>query len=176
MAFGFKKLALTGLALGSVLALSGCYEDGYGYGGVSAGYGSGGYYGYGNDYGYGYGYPGYGWYDGFYYPGRGYYIYDRGGKRHRWDDHHRRHWEGRRDHAGNWDGRRRDGSYAGDAFRGNPDRRGAQVQRNRQGQRDWQGQRSWRGRDDGARAAPPPRSERSSGDNPGDSFRHRRGD
>jgi hypothetical protein len=154
-----------------VLALSGCYEDGYGYGGISAGYGSGGYYGYGDPY-YGYGY---GWYDGFYYPGRGYYIYDRGGKRHRWNDHHRHHWEGRRDHAGNWDGRRRDGAYAGDALR-SPDRRGAQVQRNWRGQRDGQGQRSWRGRDDGARAAPPPRAEQSSDDRRGRGWRDRRGD
>jgi hypothetical protein len=179
MTFGFKKLAVVGVALGSLLTLGGCYEDGYGYGGVSAGYGYPGYYGYGDPYDS----YGYGWYDGFYYPGSGYYIYDRGGHRHRWDDHHRRYWEGRRDHAGNrdgqrrdgnWDGRRRDGSYAGDAFRRAPD-----PQR-------MEGQRSWRGREGAAiapqrsappMAAPPPRAERSSDDGrPGDSFRHRRGD
>jgi hypothetical protein len=179
MTFGFKKLAVAGVALGSLLTLGGCYEDGYGYGGVSAGYGYPGYYGYGDPYDS----YGYGWYDGFYYPGSGYYIYDRGGHRHRWDDHHRRYWEGRRDHAGNrdgqrrdgnWDGRRRDGSYAGDAFRRAPDRQ------------RMEGQRSWRGREGAAiapqRSAPPmaapaPRAERSSDDGrPGDSFRHRRGD
>ena len=67
------------------------------YGGVGVGVGSGygGYgspygYGYGSPYGYGYGspyygsyynrYPTYGWYDGFYYPGRGYWVYDPDGK------------------------------------------------------------------------------------------------
>jgi hypothetical protein len=180
MTFGFKKLAVAGVALGTLLTLGGCYEDGYGYGGVSAGYGYPSGYGYGDSYdNYGYGY---GWYDGFYYPGRGYYIYDRRGHRHQWDDHHRRYWEGRRDHAGtqdgrnhdgNWDGRRRDGRYAGDAFRGSPDRQ------------RMEGQRSWRGRE-GATVAPqrsappmasaPSRAERSSDGRPGDSFRHRRGD
>jgi hypothetical protein len=57
------------------------YGSGYGYGGpsISIGIGSGygGYYGspYGR-YGYGYGSPYYGWYDNFYYPGAGYYVYD----------------------------------------------------------------------------------------------------
>ena len=180
---GRRFLAAIGLA--GAFALGGCaYDDGY-YGGVSvgSGYYGGGYY---DDYwDRGYYYPGYysGWYDGYYYPGSGYYIYDRGGHRHRWDDHHRRYWEGRRDHAGNrdgqrrdgnWDGRRRDGSYAGDAFRRAPDRQ------------RMEGQRSWRGREGAAiapqRSAPPmaapaPRAERSSDDGrPGDSFRHRRGD
>jgi hypothetical protein len=66
------------------------YYDPYGY--RYGGYGSR-YYGtrYGYPYG-GYGYP-YGWYDGFYYPGAGYYVYDRSGSRHRWTDRQRRHWE-----------------------------------------------------------------------------------
>ena len=169
MMFGFKKLAVAGLALGSILALGGCYDDGYGYGGVSVGYGHPGYYGYGDPY---YGHD-YGWYDGFYYPGGGYYIYDRKGHRHRWNDHHRRHWEGRRDHAGNRDGRRPDGSYPGDSFRRSPDRQ------------RMEGQRSWRGREGAAvapqRSAPPmaapvPRAERSSDGHPGDGFRRRRDD
>ena len=60
--------------------------------GVGVGYGSGyggyGGYGYGSPYGYGYGspyyasYPYYGWYDGFYYPGAGYWLYDPWGHRH----------------------------------------------------------------------------------------------
>jgi hypothetical protein len=119
MTFRFKRLAGIGLALASALTLSACYDDGYGYGGVSVGYGSGGYYGeYGDHWYRGYG-PHYGWYDGFYYPGRGYWLYDRGGKRHRWNDHHRRYWEGRReqwrnrDHAGNWRDHRRDGNWRG---------------------------------------------------------------
>ena len=56
------------------------YYGGYGYGspyyggrsGISLGVGYGsGYYG-----GYGYGNPYYGWYDDYYYPGTGYYVYD----------------------------------------------------------------------------------------------------
>lgn len=78
----------------AALVLAGCssYDDGYGYGygGVSLGYNSGGYY----DDGY---YGGYGgWYNGFYYPGTGYYVYDRRGARHRWNDSQRRYFEGRR--------------------------------------------------------------------------------
>jgi hypothetical protein len=53
---------------------------GYGYGGptVSIGYSSGygGYYGSPYYGGYGYGSPYYGWYDNYYYPGTGYYVYD----------------------------------------------------------------------------------------------------
>lgn len=59
---------------------------GYGYGspyGYGASYGSP-YYGYGYDpfgrYGYGYGYAPYGWNNGYYYPGDGYYVYDRNNK------------------------------------------------------------------------------------------------
>lgn len=124
MTFRFKKMAGIGLALASALALGGCYDDGYGYSGVSVGYGSGGYYGYDDPWYRGYG-PNYGWYDGFYYPGHGYWLYDRNGHRHRWSDRHRRYWEGRRhewrdrdrdrdrDHAGNWRGRDRDGDWRG---------------------------------------------------------------
>ena len=67
--------------------------SGYGYG---AGYGAG-YpgYGYGAGYpGYGYGYaPYWGWYDDFYYPGTGYYVYDSYRRPHRWTDAQRRYWE-----------------------------------------------------------------------------------
>jgi hypothetical protein len=160
MTLRYKKLAGIGLALASALTLSGCYDDGYGYGGASVGYGSGGYYGYDD---YAYGYPGYyGWYDGFYYPGSGYWLYDRGGKRHRWNDQQRRHWEGRReawrnrdhsqDRAGNWQGRPRDGSWQGRPRDGNWQNRAERGSRN-DGQRVES--RGWRGRDDGARAAPP---------------------
>jgi hypothetical protein len=87
------------LAASAGIGLSGCATDGYGYSGVSLGYASSGYYG---D-------PYWGWYDDYYYPGTGYYIYDRGGHRHRWNDSQRRYWEGRRGnrraHA-NWSGYR----------------------------------------------------------------------
>jgi len=56
------------------------YYGGYGYGGsrisVGIGTGYGGYYGSPYYGGYGYGSPYYGWYDNFYYPGTGYYVYD----------------------------------------------------------------------------------------------------
>ena len=67
------------------LGLAACTE-GYGYGGI--GYGSS-YYDdyYGGGY---YGSPYYGWYDGWYYPGNGYYIYDRSGGRRTWNDRQRR--------------------------------------------------------------------------------------
>jgi hypothetical protein len=106
MTFLKGKKAAIGLALASTLALGGCYDDGYGYGGISVGtgyYGDGyygGYGGYDDYYAGGYGYPSYGWYNGFYYPGNGFYIYDRGGTRYRWNDNARRYWEGRRGQAG----------------------------------------------------------------------------
>jgi len=62
--------------------------------------------------GYGYGslfyndrYGPYGWYDGYYYPGHSYYIYDRRGRRHNWNERQRRHWEGRRQERRDHDGR-----------------------------------------------------------------------
>ncbi|HWW63352.1 MAG TPA: hypothetical protein VNZ43_01195 [Sphingomonadaceae bacterium] len=139
MAFSGSRIALGGLALASALALGGCYNDGYGYSGVSVGYGTGGYYGYDYPYYYdGYGYPGYGWYDGFYYPGNGYYVYDRGGRRHRWSDSQRRYWESHRgDH-----GHRGDGHWNG-GRPGNGDH----------------GQ--WQGRSGGLRNPPPPNVNRS---------------
>jgi hypothetical protein len=149
MATLLKTLGL-GLAGAATLALGGCYDDGYGYGGVAVGAGSvyGGGYGYDPYYdGYGYGgYPAYGWYNGFYYPGTGYYVYDRGGRRQRWRDSDRHYWEGRRGNAqaggwrgrdgvappgvprpgdGRWNGRRPDGQQAG----------------------QWQGNGRWQGRD-----------------------------
>jgi hypothetical protein len=100
-AFQIRTAVLTAAA---AIGLSACMSP-YGYGGVGVGYGSG----YGGGYYDGYGYPGYaggygyepywGWYDGYYYPGTGYYVYDRWRRPHRWDDDHRRHWEGRRANA-----------------------------------------------------------------------------
>jgi len=83
-----------------LLALGGCADD-YGYNGVSvgAGYGGGyapGYYGGGYG-GYGYAPSYYGWYNDFYYPGTGVYVYDRYRRPFRWNDGQRAYWEGRRD-------------------------------------------------------------------------------
>jgi hypothetical protein len=153
MATFLKTLGL-GLAGAATLALGGCYDDGYGYGGVSAGagyygngYGYGGYDPYYDGFGYG-GYPAYGWFDGFYYPGNGYYVYNRGGQRFRMRDRDRQHWQGRRDgQARNWRGRDGvgvpGGQRPGDGrWAGRPD-----------GQRDgrWQGDGRWRGGDPRAR-------------------------
>jgi len=113
------------LLIVSAAGLGACsYNDGYGYGGVSVGYGTAGYcdnayydcyFRGGGRSGYGYGYgpyghydPWYGWYGDYYYPGIGIYVYDHGGRRHRWNDNHRRYWEGRRQHwqGRNWNDRR----------------------------------------------------------------------
>jgi hypothetical protein len=110
-------LRTAALAAAAIVGLSACTSP-YGYNGVSVGVGNAGYYdpyyndGYGYGYGYdagysGYGYPGYGfgyapywgWNDGFYYPGTGYYVYDHHHHRHHWSDAQRRYWQARRDRA-----------------------------------------------------------------------------
>jgi hypothetical protein len=105
-------LRAAALAAAAALGLSACTSP-YGYSGVSMGVGNAGYYdpyygGYGYDAGYsGYGYPGYGfayapywgWNDDFYYPGTGYYVYDRHHHKHHWTDAQRRYWQARRDRA-----------------------------------------------------------------------------
>lgn len=105
-AYPLRTAALT---ICAAIGLAGCMGP-YGYGGVSAGVGNGyydPYYGSGyGSYGYGAGYPGYGfgygvdpywgWNDGFYYPGTGYYVYDRDRHRHRLTAAQRRYWELRR--------------------------------------------------------------------------------
>lgn len=93
--------ALRGMALAATafLGLSACSTyDGYGYGGAS----------YGASLGYASS-PYYGWYDDFYYPGTGYYVYDRVGRRHAWNDGQRHYWQGRRGQGrprSNWNGYR----------------------------------------------------------------------
>jgi hypothetical protein len=149
------RLPAIALALVATLGLSACYEDGYGYGGLSVGYGDG-YYGSPYYGGYG-GYPYYGWYDGFYYPGTGYYVYDRHGSRHRWNDDHRRHWQDRAhnwrgDRRSNWDGMRdrRGGRY----YPGNPRVRDSRTE-SRPTIREQRQERRW---------SVSPRGDRSRGD------------
>jgi hypothetical protein len=96
-----RSLVRLGVIAGASIALAGCStygsHGGYGYSGVSVGYSTSR--------------PYYGWYDGYYYPGTGYYVYDRQGSRHHWRDSDRRHWEGRRDNRhgrDNWRGHHRD--------------------------------------------------------------------
>lgn len=84
-------------------SLGACTHDGYYGGGLAIGYGNAGYYDpYYDDWGYYSSSPYWGWYDGYYYPGTGIYIYDRWRRPIRWSDHHRRYWTGR--HA-YWRGR-----------------------------------------------------------------------
>ncbi|HEV2596638.1 MAG TPA: hypothetical protein VGU01_15715 [Sphingomicrobium sp.] len=102
-------LALAGVTLG----LSACADDlygPYGYGGIGYGYGSYGYpWGgaYGYPYGYGSGgyygsYDPFGWYDDFYYPGIGVYVYDSYRRPYRWNGDQQRYWMSRRS---SWQGR-----------------------------------------------------------------------
>ena len=95
------------LAAAATLGLGGCtMYDEYGYPSstVSVGIGTG--------YGYGYGDPYYddyyGWYDDYYYPGIGTYIYDRYGTRYTWPSRYRDYWSARshrhRDRRAHWDG------------------------------------------------------------------------
>jgi hypothetical protein len=74
-------------------------RTGYGYGDPYGRYGSRYGYGYGSPYGYGY--SPFGWYGGYYYPGTGYYVYDREQRRHPWSDIQRQYWETQRARSGN---------------------------------------------------------------------------
>jgi hypothetical protein len=108
-----------GLVAVAGVGLTACVDDGYGYGGMSVGYGAPGYYdGYYDD-GYGYGSPYWGWYGDYYYPGTGYYVYDRDRRPHRWNDGQRRYWESRR---GNWRGDRGQSNWGGYDRRGDGNR------------------------------------------------------
>ena len=190
-----KRLRGLGVTLGLVLASSGCVDD-YGYGGLEVGYGAGGYggdpyydgygydgYGYGNG-GYGnggygtggFGYGGYGpsyfgWYNNFYYPGTGSYVYDRYRRPFRWNGAQQRYWSGQQryrgqgwDGRGNWNGfdRRGDGrNDDGRRWQGNPN--GVTPGQGYRGNRQWQGNpngvtpgqgyrgnRQWQGNPNGA--------------------------
>ena len=98
--FWMKNLVKPALLGGAVLSLGACtYGGAYGDGYVNgAGYACDPYapfddY-YACDNGYGYANIGFGggWYDNFYYPGYGIYIFDRGGSRYAMQRHHRQHW------------------------------------------------------------------------------------
>ena len=85
------KIAIAGAALAAGFGLSGCMDDGYGYGGMSYGYDAAWdpyYGGFSAD-------PYWGWYGDYYYPGTGYYVYDRNHQRHRWNGDQQHYWQGR---------------------------------------------------------------------------------
>jgi len=91
------------VVLAASAGLAGCTSLGpYGGIGVGVGSGYGGYGGYGYDpyyagYGYGsaYGYNPYGWYNGYYYPGTGWWVYDRDKNRRPMTDAERAYWNER---------------------------------------------------------------------------------
>ncbi len=100
--FGIPGTLKSVIAVGALLGLGGCMYGGTGYYGDgyvnNAGYQCDPYapfddY-YACDSGYGFANIGFGggWYDQYYYPGYGIYIFDRGGRRHAMRDNHRRHW------------------------------------------------------------------------------------
>ena len=106
-------LRTASIALFAGIALGGC---GYGYGGygggVSVGYGSGYY---GNDYFGSYsGNPYWGWNDGYYYPGTGYYVYDSYRRPIRWSSDQQRYWTSRQTYWRDRGDRRQFGEYWGD--------------------------------------------------------------
>jgi hypothetical protein len=97
-----SRVKTAAVAVLAPVLLGGCLYDGL-YSGVSVGAGN---YGYGDPYGYPYGYDpyggyyggrGYGWYDGYYYPGSGAYVYDRAGRGYRMRAQDRAYWEARRE-------------------------------------------------------------------------------
>lgn len=147
-----RRGVTSALVLLSAVALGGCMYDGYGRAGVSVGHG-----GYYDRYGYDYPRYGYGWYDGYYYPGNGYYVFDRAGKRHRWNARQRDYWmerqrdryAGHRDrHDGKWDRsdrqkwRDRDRDRRMNADRGRESPRMTRPDRDRG---DWRDRRDRRG-------------------------------
>jgi len=93
-------LRTAAVLLAAGVGLAGCASySPFGYGnGVSIGYGNGYYDPYYSGYGsrYAAGYSPYGWYDGFYYPGAGYYVYDQYRNPYYWNDYQRRYWTVRR--------------------------------------------------------------------------------
>jgi hypothetical protein len=114
----FKKRWAAIAALGLSITLGGCM-GGYGIGGGYASDYYDGYGGYGPSIAYGSPYGG-GWYNDFYYPGNGIYVFDRSGRRSRWNDGQRRYWQGERGgyragrhDLGNNDGRRWNRDRAG---------------------------------------------------------------
>ena len=107
---------------GCTMGLGYGYDD-YGYNGYSDSYYCDPYdqwdsY-YNCDYNYGYNNIGYtgGWWNNYYYPGFGVYIFDNGGRRYQMDDNHRRHWGRQRYDWGRTNGH--GGRGRGDGHRGN---------------------------------------------------------
>lgn len=95
-----SSIRTIGLALTVGLSLASCDTYGYGVGlGYGGGYGYDGYDGYGSGLSVGYSsYPYWGWNDGFYYPGAGYYVYDSYRRPYRWTERQQSYWSARQAH------------------------------------------------------------------------------
>lgn len=179
---GKAFLKIAALAAAGI-AVSGCTYD------MGLGYASDGYYDdyydcdpyggydsyYSCDYGHGFyniGYGG-GWYDNYWYPGYGFYLFDRYGSRYPMRDNHRRYWgeqrhrwyrehRGRDGDAGRYQGRNR--NYTDNATPGAigwPERNGGRVRDGDDRRGRGEGRRGrndqWRGGDgNGANAVPIP--------------------
>ena len=127
---GVFNLRNAAIALVAGVGLAGCAYGPYGGLGVGVGYGNGygaygydpyysGYspYGYGS---YGYGSPYWGWNDGFYYPGTGYYVYDSYRRPHVWNSRQCSYWTSRQTSAttksSNWSGFNRRSTTSGTTY------------------------------------------------------------
>lgn len=153
-----KRLTLTGLIGGLALGTAAC-TDGYGYSGVGVGYGAGYYddpYYAGGGWGGGYAPAYFGWYNEFYYPGTGVYVYDRYRRAYPWNVDQRRYWEGRRagwgnrDVRDNWrdfgrDVRRERRDYRGDVREARRDYRNGTIDREQFRDRRQDARREYRG-------------------------------
>lgn len=119
---GAKMALRVAVLAGAGLSVSGCYGDfglGYASDGYSSAYDCDPYSPYDRyydcDYGYGFSNIGYGggWFDNYYYPGYGVFLFDTYGRRYNMRDNHRHYWAGRRHdwYRSYHDGRgRRDGN------------------------------------------------------------------
>jgi hypothetical protein len=185
--FGGKTFLKIAAAATVGFGLSGCVYD------VGLGYASDGYYNdyydcdpfggydsyYSCDYGHGFyniGYGG-GWYDNYWYPGYGFYLFDRYGSRYPMRDNHRRYWGQQRhnwyreNRERNHDGGRYEGrgrNYSGNPTPGTigwPERNGGRIrdgEDNRRGRSEGRRSRNdqWRGGEgNGANAIPTPNPE-----------------
>ena len=107
------RIPYISLIAAGALALGGCaYGDlgyGVGYGSPYYGYGYGPYGGYGEYPAYygGFGAPYFGWYDDYYYPGTGVFVYDSYRRPHRWSSRERDYWMSHQStgtRSANWSG------------------------------------------------------------------------
>ena len=115
------RIPYISLIAAGALTLGGCAYGDLGYGVGYGGYGGYGYGGYGHDYASPYyGAPYFGWYDNYYYPGTGYYVYDSYRRPHVWNSRQRSYWMSRQTSAttksSNWSGFNRRSTTSGTTY------------------------------------------------------------